>query len=189
MGRYVVSTAATLLPLDVAAAALHLRADEVVENSIIEGWIRDAVETWESYTGVLLAPQVVDLYLDCFPPQIRVARFPVNAIASIVYTDQAGDSQTLASDQYQFDPHAHQPRIAPAYQCVWPVTRDQFNAVRVRMEVGFADGTCPQDILAALKLHIGHRYQNREDVVIGTIVTKLPNAWRTVADRYRRSWF
>lgn len=189
MGRYVVSTAAQALPLSVAQAALHLRADEVVENDIIESWIRDAVSTWEDYTGVLLAPQTVDLYLDRFPREINVEKSPIRSIASITYVDEAGATQTLASELYQADLYSHQPRIRPAYQQVWPVTRDQMNAVRVRMEAGYLANTVPHDILAALKLHIGHRYANREDVVTGTIATKLPNAWRTIADRHRRRWF
>jgi uncharacterized phiE125 gp8 family phage protein len=189
VGRYVVSIAAAELPLSISAVALHLRADEVIENSIIESWIRDAVETWEAYTGVLVAPQVIDMHLDRFPAEIKIAKAPISAITSITYTDGAGVSQVLASDTYQVDLYSHQPRIRPEYQHVWPVTREQMNAVRVRMTAGYSTAMVPHDILAALKLHVGHRYANREDVVIGTIATQLPNAWRVVADRYRRSWF
>ncbi len=190
MPSYVVSTPSDDLPLEVSTARLHCKADNDADDALLELWIRDATAAWESYTGVLLLPQVVDLYLDCFPSQIRIARSPVRSITSITYVDNAGVTQTLSTDDYQSDLHAHKPRILPAYGKVWPVTRSQMNAVRVRFAAGFADtDLIPADIIGALQLYIAHRFENRQDVVTGTIATQLPNAYRVVADRYRLSWF
>ena len=190
MGSYVVSTPADEPPITVEQARLHCRIDQDTEDALLESWIYDAVQAWESYTGVLLMPQVVDRYLDAFCPVIELARAPIRSITSIIYTDTAGVSQTLDAADYQADLASRKARIAPAYGKVWPVTRSQFNAVRVRFAAGYADTEqIPADIIAALRLYVGHRYENRQDVVLGTIVTQLPNAYRAVADRYRISWF
>lgn len=190
MGAYVVSTAATSLPFDADAARAHCKIDADEEDDQLEEWIRDAVQAWESYTGVLLLPQTLDLYLDCFPSEILLSRGPIVSISSITYVDGAGDSQTLDSAEYQSDLLSRRGRIQPAYGKVWPVTRTQLNAVRVRMAAGHASAAAiPADIIGALKLYVGHRYANREDVVVGPSVAQLPNAYQVVANRHRLSWF
>ncbi len=190
MGAYVVSTAATDLPFDTDDARAHCRIDSDEEDDQVEQWIRDSVEAWESYTGVLLMPQTLDLYLDCFPREILLSRGPISSIAGITYVDGAGDSQTLSSSEYQSDLVSRRGRIRPAYGKVWPVTRTQLNAIRVRMIAGHATAAAiPADIIAALKLYVGHRYANREDVVVGPSVAQLPNAYQVVANRHRLSWF
>jgi hypothetical protein len=67
----------------------------------------------------------------------------------------------------------------------WPAsTFEGINAVRIQFVAGYAPGTdspidyaanMPRSLKAAILLHVGQLYENREDLVVGTIVNRLPS--------------
>lgn len=101
---------------------------------------------------------------------------PLQSVSSIQYraaTD--GTLTTLASSGYDVDTDSKPGRITPSYGNVWPVARWQPNAVLVTFVAGYgAASAVPEAIKAAIKLLVGHWYENREAVVTGTIATQLP---------------
>ena len=54
----------------------------------------------------------------------------------------------------------------------WPASKSQRASVKVTADIGHAE--LPADVRAAALLIVGHLYENREAVVIGTIATDLP---------------
>jgi uncharacterized phiE125 gp8 family phage protein len=168
-------TAPTLEPLTGDEAKLHLRIDGTsAEDALVDTLIKAARQHVETFTQRALLTQTWDWKLDAFP----VCRFTlpmacVTSITSISYIDRDGASQTWSSAKYLTDlptgPKSQFGRIDTAYGEIYPQTRCQMNAVTVRFVAGYgsAASSVPAAIKAAMKLLIGHWYQNRESVVIG----------------------
>jgi hypothetical protein len=108
---------------------------------------------------------------------IRLPRGPVQSVSSIAYYDAAGSQQTLGAGNYEVDITAVVARICPVTSSFWPTTAIKLNAVSVTYITGFgAAAAVPGDIVAAIKLLVGHWYENREAVNVGNITTELPLA-------------
>jgi uncharacterized phiE125 gp8 family phage protein len=101
---------------------------------------------------------------------------------SVKYYDTDGVEQTLDVAEYYEDAKSKPARIVPVSS--WPATKDRPNAVTITIEAGYgatADKV-PQVIKQALLLMVGDMYENREETVVGTIVSTLP----LTADRLLR---
>jgi uncharacterized phiE125 gp8 family phage protein len=135
--------------------------------------------------------------MDCFPPggeyyvdpdgsgyldtEIVVPRPPLASVTSITYVDGAGATQTLSLSVYTVDTSEEPGRIRLAYGQSWPSIRDQRAAVTVRYVCGYGGpGSVPEAAKAALKLYVGHLYENREVAITGTIITQVPMAFRSL---------
>lgn len=173
-------TPATVPALDTDAAKAHLRVEFADDNALIDALAAAATAMIENLTGRALLAQSWRLTLDRFPacgdPVIRLPRPPLLSVASVKYVDEAGALQTLDPALYQVDAGSTPARLAPAYGQVWPVARCELGAVRVEYQAGYgaAADSVPADLLAAIKLQLGHLYENREAVNVGNIVTPLP---------------
>jgi len=115
--------------------------------------------------------------LDSFPCDdvLELPRAPLVSVTSIAYVDTAGNTQTLSTDVYDVDTASLPGRIALKYLQIWPYLLPVRNAVTVTFVAGYgASGSAvPAPILAAMKLLIGHWYENRE-AVTGSAMTELP---------------
>ena len=67
----------------------------------------------------------------------------------------------------------------------WPVVQSRINAVELAFvaEYGLA-ADVPQDLKSAKLLLLGHLYENRETVLLGTIPTTLPLAVNSMLRQY-----
>ncbi len=149
-------------------------------------WIVAARQTVETYTHRAIPAQTWDLKLDSFVDSdyydcgaLWLPNPPVTSITSVTYLDGAGASQTWAAttgwlSDLPTGPWARRARIYPAYGVPWPATYRTPNAIAIRFVAGYT--TVPEAIKAAMKLLIGHWYQNREAVIVGTIAQDLPMA-------------
>ena len=180
-----VVTAPAEEPLTLADAKAHLRVSSGAEDGYIETLITAARNVAESYTGRAFIPRSLRYRLDFFPRELLLPVAPVQAVTQIDYVDYAGATQTLAAEAYQVDVASTPARIRPAYQARWPCTRAVLNAVTVLFDAGYAGAGSPEDsragvpaeIRQAMLLHIGHLYQHREDVIVGTSAVALPHGW------------
>ncbi len=170
-------TAPTAEPITLAEARLHLRltSSDTAEDDLIESLIVAAREHVETYTNRALLTQTWYWKADGFPysssSPIVLPRPPLVSISSISYVDTSGVTQTWAagSTGYQLvkptGPKAQYARIVPSYQVLYPVTRYQPEAVIVEYVCGYGDETnVPESIIHAMRLLIGHWYENREAV-------------------------
>lgn len=177
-------------------ARLHLRVDGNDDDALITRLIKVARETCERLSGLSFMQQTLALYLDGFPiagtpgqgtPEriwaglhgsggvIELHRPPIQSVTSIQYVDADGTTQTLSASSYRTDLVSMPGRITPAYGMEWPETRDVTNAVIVTYVAGAASaGLVPAAAGAAMLLMIGHLYENRQQVLTGTIASNLP---------------
>lgn len=176
-------------PVTLAEAKAHCRVEHSSDDTLISSLIVAAREYVETETRRALCTQTWDLTIHRAWPSywdaechewrigIELPRPPLVSVTSITYVDTAGDSQTLAADQYQVVKTGGQTLaglIVPAYSVTWPSIRDVHDAISVRFVAGYGNAAAvPQRIKQAMLLLIGHLYENREAVITGTITAEL----------------
>lgn len=203
-------TPATEEPVTLEETAAHLRMEaygspaEYPEATLVEAFITAAREYVEHETGLILAPQTLELTGRSFSGlcrwpgdlgiQLRVA--PVNGITSVTYIDGDGVTQTLATDAYELDDVAQVPTLFPAYGASgWPAARDQVNSVRIQFAAGYSrtsgsptTAIIPQLLRSAVLLMVGHLYENREETSRGeggaTLLNQIPLGISSLIQRY-----
>ncbi len=134
--------------------------------------IASARLTAETRLKRYLITQTIDFYLDGFSGDIKLP--PFQSVTSITYTDSDGATQTLATDQYV----AEMSKITLAYGESWPETRQQNNAVKIRLVVGYGNASAvPACIKNWMLIRIKQAYDQRDAVNVGNIVTEFPYSY------------
>jgi uncharacterized phiE125 gp8 family phage protein len=175
-------------PLTLEEAKQHLRVDHTVEDSLILALITAARLRAENETNRLFITQDWKITLDGFPCYgLELPRTPVQSIQSIEYVDTAEATQTLDYTLYVLDNTLLPATVYPAYSETWPTALLAPQSVSITFRAGYGDypRDVPEDVRAAMKLMLGHYYENREEVNIGNIVTSLPKAVDALLDRIR----
>jgi uncharacterized phiE125 gp8 family phage protein len=181
-------------PISLEEAKKHCNVEFVDDDDLIEGLIAAATQSAEKFTGRRFLDQTWDVYLDAFPASgglIEVPIAPLIEAVGVFYEDAAGAEQTYADAGYRVDVASEPGRVSLAYGQSWPSPAAVTNAVRVRVRVGYLDGSSPplanvpKPIIQALKLTVGTWYQNRENVVVGQSVAPLPWAAEALLRQYR----
>jgi uncharacterized phiE125 gp8 family phage protein len=174
-------TGPTVEPLSLADLKIQLRVESTVtdEDFLISALIESARGWAETQQHRALITQTWDMTLDGFPScrELEIPKPPLQSITSITYTDTDGDSQTWASSNYIVDASRHPGRVALAYDKSWPSTRNIINAVTVRFIAGYGNpNDVPSETRSAMRLLIGHLFENRESVVLdpGMVLTEVP---------------
>lgn len=168
---YKVGTQAAVKPVSIAEAKLHLKMDDVsADDDLIEVLIAAATEHAQKYCNRVFINTTVTQVYDQFPPSgdvLRIAVSPVVSVASIVYKDESGDSQTWDSTNYLVDIYTEPCLISEKNNKTYPSTLSERNAVTVTYTAGYgtAASDVPTSIKQAILLLVGHFYNHREDTV------------------------
>lgn len=179
MSALVLITPPASEPLTNAEAMTHLKVDSQAEIVYIDNLIKTARVAAERITRRALITQTWDLYLDAFPAwEIGVPKPTLQSITSIMYTDTDGILQTLAAAKYLVDEKSEPGRITPAYGEVWPVTREQTNAVVVQFIAGYGNAAAvPAGIKHWMQVRMRQLYDNRSATIIGTSIDDIPRSF------------
>ena len=166
-------------PITLDEAKEHLRVDVTDEDDYIEGLIRAARQYAETtFTHRAFIEQELRLTLNRWPVDryLELPRPPLISVTSITYTDEDGTADTLtAGTDYLVDTAAN--RLVLRNGVYWPtVTLQESGAISIVYLAGYGDraSDVPEEIRHALKILVGHWYENREPVVIGSIVGNIP---------------
>lgn len=177
MGRLLLQGPAEA-PVSVVDAKLHLRIDGDAENATVERMVKAATSNAERITNRAFVTQKWALILDRFPSHnqpIKLPLPPLQTVDVITYFDSTDTEQTLPASDYVADPSGLLGKVMPAWRKCWPATSGRPMAVRIEFTAGYGAAVdVPPDIVSALLLLLGSLDQNREAVVIGTIVNELP---------------
>jgi len=185
-------------PISLEQARLHLRLDASgsppshPDDALVEELIRTARQHLDGPAGILgraLMTQTWRLDLRGFPPgaaEILLPLPPLQSIVSINYYDTDDTLVTLAPTFYEVGyTDWNQGFVIPVIGKRWPATADRSDAVRITFVAGYgAASDIPSPLLAAMKLHIGLLYENREGVSAKT-PTELPLAYHALTAPFR----
>lgn len=165
-------------PISLREAQKHLRVNPGDDDDLIVSEITAAREYCEAFQGRAYVTQAWELYLNDWPDldAIAIPLPPLQSVESVSYKDVDGNVTTLAVDtDYIVDPKAQPGRVVLAYGKSWPTaTLYPVNPITVQFTAGYgAPSAVPQKMRQAMLLLIGHLYENREPVLIGSISKEM----------------
>lgn len=191
------AVAPTSKPIALDDAKEHCKVElaDTDSDARLTALIAAATATVETKTGRALMPRTYDLRLDAFPCSadeyvLRVPRPPLVSVTSVAYVDEAGAAQTLAASIYEAVDtglEIRPGRIVRKPLQSWPsVQSGKVNAVTVRFVAGYSGALnpVPENLKHAMLLLIGQWFDNRSNVVIGTIVADLPKGFDALIADY-----
>lgn len=158
-------------PVSLEEAKLHCRVETDADDSIIEGWIKTAREYCEKFQNRAYCQQTWELWLDDFPKvgQLQIPRPPLILVDSIKYYDVDDVEYDFDPTEYFVDTKNEPGWVALNYGSTWPSeTLRPANGVCITFTAGYEPGeyddaeNVPSDVKSAIKLLIGHWYENRE---------------------------
>ena len=179
-------TAATVLPVSLVEAKLHLRVDGTGEDALITSLIGSATLEAEHLMGRAIMPQKWQLTLDAFESEMALQRPPVTGVDSVTYVNTAGTPTVLSAGVYQVIAGSdYTSSIVLAYGQSWPAIRGQREAVKVVFSTGYADAAAvPEPIKSWIKLRLAALYEHREAWTVGQPIER--NEFTDyLLDRYR----
>lgn len=132
----------------------------------------------------LLYPQMMRSTLQIWPRlglPIEVPRPPLQSVVSLTYVDYTGTTQTMPPSDYVVDAASEPGRVLLGYNKTWPSAVLQPGpAIKLRYVAGYGDMAVqvPDIYKHAIRLLVGHFYENREEVVVqaGVSAVRLPMA-------------
>lgn len=163
-------------PVSLDEAKSQLRVDGDEENDFITGLIVAAREYFEETAWRALITQTWRLSLASWPDEIELPRAPLQSVTFIKYKNSAGVQATVDSSIYLVDTESEPGRIVLASGKSWPSEElYQVNPVQITYVAGYGDAAAvPERMKQAIKLLIGHWYENREATIAGTIMKEIP---------------
>jgi uncharacterized phiE125 gp8 family phage protein len=170
-----------VITLAEAKAHVRVEAGYADEDDLIQALINTAILTTEHRTRRSLRSREEVLVLDSWATPIHLPWWPVQAVTEIAYTAPDGTEQTLPG--YSLDFRQIPANVTSYPSSSWPEAKDKPMAITVKAQVGYVE--IPADLKSAALLLIGHLYDNREAVVIGTIPSEVPLAYESLIQPYR----
>ena len=173
-------TAPTVEPVTLAEAKLQCRVDGTADDSLIMSYILTSRMNCEHFSNHKFITQTWDLWLDGFPGgavlELPRSLSPLLSVTHVKYYDAEDSASTFSSDNYVADSYQEPGRIILKSGVAWPADELRVvNGVEVQVVVGYGDDAeVPPNYKQAMLLLIGHWYESREAVIIGTISAELP---------------
>tara|TARA_R110001606_G_scaffold339715_2_gene487828 strand:- start:643 stop:1260 length:618 start_codon:yes stop_codon:yes gene_type:complete len=186
-GKLVLKTAPVSTAITLAEAKQHLRVDSDFDddNAYITSLIGVATNLVEQFTRRRLITQTYNLFYDNFPPYIDLQVGIIDSITHIKYYDSDNVIQTLAASEYDLDKRINPGRVYQSKTGSFPGTYDRPNAVEIEFVVGETSADVEDAIKQAMLITVGRYYEQRQDVVLGTIATELPLMVEYILTPYR----
>ena len=167
------------LLLSEAKKQVELATQDTAHDDHLQRLITAARQYAEEFTGRAIVTQTWDLFLDLWPIRNGVILLPKSPLASVThvkYYDLDGVQQTWSSANYVVQTSREPGRIALAYDQTWPGARYQPDSITVRFVAGQARTAIPERLKAAMLLLVGHWFDHREEVVVGSTANEIPFA-------------
>jgi uncharacterized phiE125 gp8 family phage protein len=185
-------TAPLLQPLSRDEVKAHLRVQHNDDDVLIDGLIESATSYLDGPSGIMgrcLMAQDWYLYYDAFPNgDLLLPLANLLSVVAVEYVDPSSLTYVTWTQalNYEVDATAHEGWVIPVHG--WPAIAATSNAMRVTFRCGFGElaSDVPAAIRLAMKLMIGHWYENRETVNAGTVTSELPLTTEALLAPFRR---
>lgn len=166
--------APVLEPLTLAEVKAQCRVDIATDDAYLTDLISAAREWCENHDWRAYLTQTFEYWIDSWPAgdAIMLPRPPLQSVTKIEYYDTSDVLATLAGTVYAADTISIPGMVHLKYNQSWPTetTLRPYNPICVTFVAGWTNPTLvPRRIRQAMQLLVGHWYENRETVVVGTI--------------------
>lgn len=176
-------------PISLETAKAHIRIDHNDDDNYILDLITAARQAVENHIRVSLMPQTRLLTMNEFKQLNYIAYGPVSSITSIKYIDHWGDEQTLDTALYQLHQSDDYDFFSVKPTKSFPEVGKFENCIAVQYQCGYTSAAAvPQTIKAAMLLHIGDMYENRELNIL-TLRFVTTNAYESLLSPHIRMLF
>ena len=166
------------LSLPEAKKQVEVAEDYTYHDEHLTRLIAQSRDTAERFCGRQIITATWDFYLDQFPSGSCPIYVPLPRLQScvITYVDADGATQTWSSANYVVSTSREPGIVRPAYGQTYPIARYQPDAVKVRFVAGYGTtgASVPQGLRGAMLLLLAGAFEQRTDVLTGTIVNELP---------------
>jgi uncharacterized phiE125 gp8 family phage protein len=160
----------------------HLRVDHSDEDTLIEALRDAAIDYVENYCNISLGDVTAVMYLDAFYATWEIPVGPVVSITSITYNVSANTTTALDAGNYYVDIKRQPARISIINA---PSVYDYVhNGVQVNFTFGYPEADVPNAVLHAIRLLVGHWYENRRQVIQAKIY-EVPMGVHALLNTYR----
>ena len=181
-------------PLALADAKAQCRVDIDTDDELLMSLIKAARVYCEKISWRTYMPQTWEAWLTAWPSGncIALPMPPLASVTWIKYYDTADVETTLPTSVYTVDTIAEPGAVRLKYGQTWPTSTllREYNAIGIRFVCGYAiDEDVPENLKQAMKLLIGHWYENREAVLVGTISKKIEFAVQSLLGLNRAAHF
>lgn len=188
MSSYSVVSAPSTEPLTLTEAKLFLRVDQTTEDTLITSLIVAARRYVENLTARPLITQTWKLNLDHsdIRDYIGINKGQVQSISHIKYFDSSEIQQTMSTGNFQND-LLNEPARIKIFSM--PETYDRMNAMEIQFVCGYGvAASVPDDIKSAMYLLIGHWYEHREAVTVGSF-SDVPVTTEALLEPYKTYFY
>jgi uncharacterized phiE125 gp8 family phage protein len=192
MAGQVLVTPPSFEPITLAEAKVQCRIDPDMteEDSLLQGLIRAARTEIEAKTNRALMTQTWNFALNAWPKNrsIELPYPPLQAVNSISY--QVGNETILLpSSAYRVSTISVPGKIVLIDGFSWPTDKlVEVDGIQIEFIAGWNSAEAvPEPIKLAMKLLIGHWYENREEVSVGAglSMTQIPFGVASLISDYR----
>jgi len=157
--------------------------DECTEfDDLLFSYISGARHLVESQTNFKLGVATIDCVYEKFKSELWMDIGNIATVDYVKYYDSDNVLTTLAATEYEADLISFPARLRSVYNVSFPSTYTRYDAVTIRVTTS---EDYPLPLLTAMKMIIGHWYENRQDVITGTIAVVIPQTSRYIMDIYR----
>lgn len=172
---------------------LRLEFDFLEDDSVLSSMLTQARVYTEGIKGLAYVTRTYRLWLNAWPDvrSIELPFPPLQSVTSVTWYDK-DDAPTVlsAATDYRVVTVSWPGRIVLRNDAFWPTaTLRAVDGIEVVYVAGYGDPVdVPETEKSALKLAVGHWYENRE-ATTPDAVTEMPFAVRTLLNFNRVNWF
>lgn len=164
-------------PVTLTQAKSQSRVDISTDDTLLNSYIAAARRYCERVDWRAYMTQTLEVWLDEWPSGnvLTIPRPPLQSVTYIKYYDEDSVEATFSSAAYYVDTVSEPGRVMLKSDYDWPsATLREVNGVVVRFIAGWTSAdNVPETIRQAILLVIGHWYENREGVLVGTVSKEI----------------
>lgn len=183
MMRFRVTASPTDEPMDLQMVRdTHLRGipDDSSEDEYLRQLMQAAREYCENYTGLSLGVQTLEALPDRLEKTMALPRPPIRRIVSVTVTRKDGSMETVPASAYRLD--------AGRGQLCFFQLPENTETPAITYEAGMRE--LPATVQQAMLLLIGHWYENREAVAVGSVTSvEVGIAVKNLLNQNKDWWF
>lgn len=171
--------------LSLADAKSHLRVDGSDEDALITALAQAAHNVVSEAIGRVLTEETWTVSVARVSGDLVLPVRPVLTVEGIAYFDLNDDVQAATVSDFYLFRHPDRPSLRPKDGKAWPGLRRRDDALTVTLTAGMSE--IPEELISAMKLLVGHWYQNREAVAESSN-GEVPMAVDMILDLHRDRW-